>query len=172
MTNCLIDRHPAFVSKNLFSSEAALRRKLALQKDVVSSFLVSLKLVLSALAFAVSGQTSSGQTPAVTSQDLTPKIEEYMNALVKAGWFNGSILIARDGKVLVSKGYGMANFELEVPNTLQTKFRLGSITKPFTAMAILLLKSAGSLASRIRSAQSGELSSHQSRQRSGGDRFW
>src|SRR5438132_8441593 len=68
-----------------------------------------------------------------------------MDALVKAGKFNGSILIARDGKVLVSKGYGMANFELDVPNTPQTKFRLGSITKPFTAIAIMLLQERGKL---------------------------
>jgi CubicO group peptidase (beta-lactamase class C family) len=68
-----------------------------------------------------------------------------MDALVKAGWFNGSILIARDGQVVLSKGYGMANVELEVPNTPQTKFRLGSITKPFTAIAIMLLQERGKL---------------------------
>ena len=52
-----------------------------------------------------------------------------------ADHFSGSILIARDGKVLFSRGYGMANLELDVPNTPETKFRLGSITKQFTAMA-------------------------------------
>ncbi|HEU5238899.1 MAG TPA: serine hydrolase, partial [Pyrinomonadaceae bacterium] len=59
--------------------------------------------------------------------------------------FNGTILIARDGKVIVNKSYGMANFELDVPNTPQTKFRLGSITKAFTAMAIMLLQERGKL---------------------------
>jgi CubicO group peptidase (beta-lactamase class C family) len=57
----------------------------------------------------------------------------------------GSILVARDGKVLLSKGYGMANLELDVPNTPQTKFRLASVTKQFTAMAILLLQQQGKL---------------------------
>jgi CubicO group peptidase (beta-lactamase class C family) len=102
-------------------------------------------LVLPALPFRLCAQTPANQTAVVGSQDLAPKIDEYMNALVKAGWFNGSILIAREGKVFVNKGYGMANFELEVPNTPQTKFRVGSITKPFTAMAIMLLQERGKL---------------------------
>jgi CubicO group peptidase (beta-lactamase class C family) len=54
-------------------------------------------------------------------------------------------LIARDGKQIFGKGYGMANFEDEVPNTPQTKFRLASVTKPFTATAILLLQEKGKL---------------------------
>lgn len=62
------------------------------------------------------------------NQEIVPKINEYMDGLVKAGKFNGTLLIARDGKVLVSKGYGMSNFELDVPNTPLTKFRVGSIS--------------------------------------------
>lgn len=78
-------------------------------------------------------------------QELVPKVDEYINALVKLGWFRGSILIAIDSKELVSKGYGMANLEHNVPNTPQTKFRLASVTKQFTAMAILMLQQQGKL---------------------------
>jgi CubicO group peptidase (beta-lactamase class C family) len=53
--------------------------------------------------------------------------------------FVGSVLVAGDGKVLLSKGYGLANRETGVPNTAQTKFRIASVTKQFTAMAILIL---------------------------------
>jgi len=67
------------------------------------------------------------------AQDLTPKFDEYLNALAKQQRFIGSVLVARDGKVVFSKGYGLANAELDAPNTPQTKFRLGSITKQFTA---------------------------------------
>src|SRR5438046_2666427 len=127
-----------------------MRRTLTSQKVLVLLFSI-LGTVIS-LAFAPSGQTSPaadmrtdpGQAT-TAAQDITPKINEYMDALVKAGWFNGSIVIARDGQVFLSKGYGMANVELEVPNTPQTKFRLGSITKPFTAMAIMLLQERGKL---------------------------
>ncbi len=75
---------------------------------------------------------------------ITTKFEEYMNAAVNQG-FTGSALISRDGKVIFSKGYGMANREFDVPNTPQTKFRLGSITKQFTAAAIMLLEERGKL---------------------------
>jgi CubicO group peptidase (beta-lactamase class C family) len=68
-----------------------------------------------------------------------------MDARVRRDHFSGSVLIARDGKVLFSKGYGMANLEHDVPNTPKTKFRLGSITKQFTAMAILILQERGKL---------------------------
>jgi len=79
------------------------------------------------------------------AQDLGPKIDEYLSAVVKQGRFNGSVLVARDGKVILSKGYGLANLEWELPNTPQTKFRLGSITKQFTASSILLLEERGKL---------------------------
>ena len=96
------------------------------------------------LAAAVNLENYVAQTTDA-NQDVVPKINEYMDALVKAGKFNGSLLIARDGKVVVSKGYGMSNFELAVPNTPQTKFRIGSITKAFTAMGIMLLQQQGKL---------------------------
>jgi CubicO group peptidase (beta-lactamase class C family) len=82
---------------------------------------------------------------APTNEQITAKIDEYMNAAVKVENFSGSILVARDGKPIVSKGYGMANIELNVPNTPDTVFRLGSITKQFTAMAIMILAERGKL---------------------------
>jgi len=79
------------------------------------------------------------------AQDIATKVDEYINAQTKLGAFSGSVLIAQGGKVLLSKGYGMANLELGVPNTPQTKFRLGSVTKQFTAMAIMQLQERGLL---------------------------
>ncbi len=76
---------------------------------------------------------------------VDPRFDEYMSATVKLGRFNGYVLIAKDGKVVFSKGYGMANFEEDVPNTPQTKFRLASITKSFTAMAVMMLQEKGKL---------------------------
>ena len=79
------------------------------------------------------------------AQGLASKVDEYMSTAVKRSRFSGSILVARDGKVLVSRGYGMANLEDEVSNTARTKFRLGSLTKQFTAVAILMLQERGAL---------------------------
>ncbi|HEX7315746.1 MAG TPA: serine hydrolase [Pyrinomonadaceae bacterium] len=82
---------------------------------------------------------------AARAQDLLPKFEEYAQAAAKVERFSGAILVARDGKVLLSKGYGMADVENDVPNTAETRFRLGSITKQFTAAAVLLLQERGKL---------------------------
>jgi CubicO group peptidase (beta-lactamase class C family) len=81
------------------------------------------------------------------SQDGAPlasKFDEYLSAAAKLG-FTGSALVARDGRVIFSRGYGMANAEWDIPNAPQTKFRLGSITKQFTAASILLLQERGKL---------------------------
>ena len=77
--------------------------------------------------------------------NMTAKLDSYVQTYVDQGLFSGAVLVAKDGKVLLCKGYGMANLELKVPNTPETKFRIGSITKPFTAMAILQLKEMGLL---------------------------
>ena len=55
------------------------------------------------------------------------------------GDFNGTVLIARDGEILLAEGIGMADAAGGIANTLETRFRLGSVTKQFTGMAILLL---------------------------------
>jgi len=55
----------------------------------------------------------------------------------------GSVLLAKGDTVILSKGYGSANLEWDIPNTPTTKFRLGSITKQFTATCVLLLEERG-----------------------------
>ncbi|WP_373231032.1 serine hydrolase domain-containing protein [Cohnella sp.] len=63
-----------------------------------------------------------------------------MDDYLKSRDFNGSVLIGRKGQELLTKGYGLANFEHEVLNTPSTKYRVGSISKQFTAASILLLE--------------------------------
>jgi D-alanyl-D-alanine carboxypeptidase len=77
--------------------------------------------------------------------DFAAKADAHVEAYVRQGRFMGSAIVAKDGKVLLAKGYGMANVEHEVPNKSNTKFRLGSITKQFTAVAILQLQEQGKL---------------------------
>lgn len=59
--------------------------------------------------------------------------------------FSGSVLVAREGNILLSSGYRYSNWELETPNTSGTIFRLASLTKPFTALGILMLQERGLL---------------------------
>jgi len=75
----------------------------------------------------------------VFAQDRAEKIDEFVNLYYNYGQFNGSVLVAENGKVIFKKGYGLANMEWNIPNEPDTKFRLGSITKQFTAMLIMQL---------------------------------
>jgi CubicO group peptidase (beta-lactamase class C family) len=80
--------------------------------------------------------------------DTTPigrRLDGYMQVQVNRNHFTGTVLIAQNGKFLLAKGYGYANAEWETPNTLQAKFRLGSLTKQFTATAIMQLRDKGLL---------------------------
>lgn len=79
------------------------------------------------------------------AQDLQSKLDQYMQASVKVNHFMGSVLVAQNGKILFAKGYGMANIKERIPNASDTAFRIGSVTKEFTATAILKLQSEGKL---------------------------
>ena len=99
--------------------------------------------------------TQTPQLETVTSsfpsdQHIISKADTYLSKLTKARLFSGSVLIARNGKILLSNGYGEADRKKYVGNTAQTKFRIGSLTKQFTAMAILILQAQGKLNVRDR----------------------
>jgi CubicO group peptidase (beta-lactamase class C family) len=76
---------------------------------------------------------------------LAAKLDAYITAYAEQGLFSGSVLVAKDGKIVLCKGYGMANYEHDIANTAQTIFRLGSLSKQFTAMAIMQLQEKGLL---------------------------
>lgn len=80
---------------------------------------------------------------AQTAKTRAAKIDEVMTLANKYRLFNGSVLVAEDGKVIYKKGLGLANMEWNIPNTPETKFRLGSITKQFTATLIMQLVEQG-----------------------------
>jgi CubicO group peptidase (beta-lactamase class C family) len=89
-------------------------------------------------------QSASAQ-PAPSARQIKAKVDQYMKSAVEFEKFSGSILIAKDGKPIVSKGYGMANVEFDAPNNPQTVFRLASVSKQFTAAAIMILQERGKL---------------------------
>jgi len=72
-------------------------------------------------------------------------MDQIVQSYVADTKFMGSVLVARDGNVILDKGYGFADLEWHIPNSPSTKFRLGSITKQFTAASILLLEERGQL---------------------------
>ena len=81
----------------------------------------------------------------VLAQDVASNADQYLSTLARQGRFSGVVLIAKGDKVLLRKGYGMANFEQNVPNTPESVFRIGSITKSFTALSVLQLEEKGKL---------------------------
>jgi CubicO group peptidase (beta-lactamase class C family) len=78
-------------------------------------------------------------------QDAATRIDAYLSRRAKEQGFRGAVLVAREGSILLSKGYGFADAENRVPNTPETQFRLHWMTMPFTAMAILMLQAEGRL---------------------------
>ena len=89
-------------------------------------------------------QPSLAQTTP-TTDEIVSRANEYLAAVEKIDRFSGTVLIARDGKPILSKGIGMANREWDIPNTPATAMRLGSVTKQFTSAAIMLLQERGKL---------------------------
>jgi len=77
--------------------------------------------------------------------DIGKRIDEIVRFRVDNKEFTGSVLVAKGDQILLNKGYGLANREWNIPNTPTTKYRLGSVTKQFTAAAILLLEEQGKL---------------------------
>lgn len=90
-----------------------------------------------AIALLFVAATAFAQDPA--------RMEQVIQGHVQNRTFMGAVLVAKGDAVVLSKGYGSANLEWELPNTPATRFRLGSLTKQFTAASILLLEERGKL---------------------------
>jgi CubicO group peptidase (beta-lactamase class C family) len=73
-------------------------------------------------------------------QDATAKIDTLINAYAKLHEFNGSVLVAKSGTIILNKGYGYRDAANKVLNNEHTIFQLGSITKQFTSAIILKLQ--------------------------------
>jgi D-alanyl-D-alanine carboxypeptidase len=78
-----------------------------------------------------------------TEAEALAALEGFVREEASADRFSGAVLVAKDGEVLFRGAYGLADREREILNTLQTRFRIGSMNKMFTAVAILQLVEAG-----------------------------
>ena len=111
-------------------------------------FSIILSLLLAGCSISSIFQTPTPATlpprPVIEPEAIN-RLDEKLAQMTQVGTFSGSILIAQDGKTLLNKGYGLADRTQGIPNTPQTRFHLGSMTKLFTAMGILILQSQGKL---------------------------
>jgi CubicO group peptidase (beta-lactamase class C family) len=87
----------------------------------------------------------SAQAQPGTKQPDAKRMEQIVQDSVTSQHFMGAVLVERDGNAILDKGYGSADLEWKIPNAPDTRFRLGSITKQFTAAGILLLEERGKL---------------------------
>lgn len=94
-------------------------------------------VIFSLAALTLAAAPAAAQDPA--------RMETVIRADADRGEFMGAVLVVKDGKVLLDRGYGSANLEWKIPNDGDTKFRLGSVTKQFTAVAIMMLHERGKL---------------------------
>ena len=101
--------------------------------------------LLPGLACMSEEENAAEKAPRLTAGEA--KVIAGVGALLRksaaADRFSGAVLVAKDGEVLVRKAYGLADREKGIPNTLRTRFRIGSMNKMFTAVAILQLVDAG-----------------------------
>jgi CubicO group peptidase (beta-lactamase class C family) len=75
--------------------------------------------------------------------DALRALSVHADRLAREDRFSGAALVAKGGRVLFSRAYGLADRKRGIPNTLRTRFRIGSMNKMFTAVAILQLVGAG-----------------------------
>lgn len=108
------------------------------------SFRISLFLACALCALA-SPAVWAAEVPNAANADLSRYADQLFSRAFPPGEPGAAVLIAKDGQVLLRKGYGLANLELGVPMPPDAVFELASVTKQFTAAAILLLQERGKL---------------------------
>jgi CubicO group peptidase (beta-lactamase class C family) len=81
--------------------------------------------------------TDHKQTALPSDNTMTERISRLMEFYEDSGQFSGTILVAQDGNIIYEDAFGWANLEWSVPNTIDTKFRIASITKQFTAILVM-----------------------------------
>lgn len=107
--------------------------------------LLSVCLIIFSLCF-ICVPTPAQTKAAVKDKQLNEKVDAFVREKMTANHIPGlSLAVVRDGKIILAKGYGMANLELSVPANEKTAFAIYSITKPFTAMATMMLVEEGKI---------------------------
>lgn len=111
-------------------------------KKPVAVFVVAAVILLGGTAlFTTFGSTRHADLKG----SLQQKLSTFMDKKVRETQFNGTVLVAQNGKVLFQKGYGYADYAARVPNQIDTEYRIASLTKSFTAVSILQLEAQGKL---------------------------
>ncbi|HET8783931.1 MAG TPA: serine hydrolase domain-containing protein, partial [Pyrinomonadaceae bacterium] len=101
--------------------------------------------LITALALQATARPSEFALPHLNETELTTALRKRLDEFAAADRFSGAVLVARNGKTAFAQAYGLADREKKIPNTLKTRFRIGSMNKMFTAVATLQLVQSGKL---------------------------
>lgn len=99
---------------------------------------------LGGIAAALSTKTAQAASPA-TSEAIAGLLDAELARLARADDFTGSVLLSQNERVLFAQSYGLADRGNAVPNRIDTRFNVASISKLFTSLAVLRLVAAGKL---------------------------
>src|SRR3954466_12113780 len=80
-----------------------------------------------------------------SAQESSAKYREYLDAAARVDKFSGTVLVVRKGQVLIEQAYGLADRKTNTPNADDTMYRIGSMSKPLTATAVMALRDSGKL---------------------------
>jgi CubicO group peptidase (beta-lactamase class C family) len=128
---------------SLFSRLLAAGRvkKKRMKPKIIFTLVACVLLVASAFGQKNNETIKNNKT---TKGEIGEKFDTLLRRYTQYG-FSGTVLVAQGGKVVLNRGYGMANKELGLSNTPETVFAIGSLTKQFTAAAVLKLEEKGKL---------------------------
>ena len=108
---------------------------------MISRVLLLASIILSCCLVEVQDR----REPAVDASVLAEQIDAYLKPYVQSGNFSGAVLAKENGKIVFEKAYGFADRERKVPNAMETRFHVASISMQFTAAAVLRLVDEGKL---------------------------
>jgi CubicO group peptidase (beta-lactamase class C family) len=105
-------------------------------------------VVASTATLAPTATTAPTTGPTVLvneASNLEAELDAMLQKIEAKDLLSGAVLVARDGQIVLSKGYGLADHDRKIPNTPQTRFPIGALTDQFTALAVLMLQEQGKL---------------------------
>jgi len=133
------------VSKELAMAEERMRRRKAARQNPGGKRQACLAAVWTLVCLFAIGSLCGAAEGKPSLGELSSRVDALYECAAGGDAPGGSVIVIQSGRVLHERGYGMANLEHGAPNTPESKFRLASITKQFTAAAILQLQEAGLL---------------------------
>jgi len=90
-------------------------------------------------------QSETKEATVLPDNETAQQVDSLFTSYSGEGYFSGNVLLEDHGKIILHKSYGFANVDSQALNNLETSFRIGSVTKPFTAVAIMQLYEQGKL---------------------------